>query len=231
MKRLVLLSLFMIGSLFAQSCSHTIKSADGFSLEGFSFLFDGETLDGWRKLTEYSGNSGKWEAINGSIVGAQYPEGEGGLLVTEQKYSDYELYSEVKADYPIDSGLFLRVQPNVLSYQVTIDYRPEGEVGALYSPGGGGFLVHRPEGKNLWKANEFNSVRVRIKGQPPHIQAWINGSEVFDYIDKMIEEDHRVPEEGFIGIQVHPGPSWGEDNKVYFRKILIKELNQEKNSK
>ena len=99
--------------------------------ENFISLFDGKTLDGWRKLTEYSGEAGSWEVVAGVIVGSQYPAGQGGLLVTEKKYSDFELYAEVKADYPIDSGLFLRVQPSVLSYQVTIDYRPEGEVGAI----------------------------------------------------------------------------------------------------
>ena len=77
---------------------------------GFVALFDGGTLSGWRKLTSYSGEAGKWEVIDGTIVGDQFPEGEGGLLVTEDVYGDYELLAEVKADYPIDSGLFLRVQ-------------------------------------------------------------------------------------------------------------------------
>jgi hypothetical protein len=112
---------------------------------GFVALFDGETLSGWRKLTEYSGEAGKWGVVDGAIVGDQFPEGQGGLLVTEAVYGDYELLAEVRADYPIDSGLFLRVQPDVLSYQVTIDYRPDGEVGAIYCPGGGGFLVHKPK--------------------------------------------------------------------------------------
>jgi len=94
-------------------------------MEGFTPLFDGDTLAGWRKLTEYSGDYGKWTVK------------DGGLLVTEQKFSDVEIYADVKADYPVDSGIFLRVQPDVLSYQVTIDYRPDGEIGALYCPGGG----------------------------------------------------------------------------------------------
>ena len=107
-------------------------------------LFDGKTLNGWRKLTEYSGEDGRWEVVGGVIVGDQFPEGRGGLLVFDRPFGDFEIVAEVKADYPIDSGLFLRVQPDVLSYQITIDYRPGGEVGALYCPGGGDFLVHYP---------------------------------------------------------------------------------------
>jgi hypothetical protein len=188
-------------------------------------LFDGSTLSGWRKLTEYSGDAGKWEVHDGAIVGDQFPEGEGGLLVTEAKYTDFELLAEVKADYPIDSGLFLRVQPNVLSYQVTIDYRPDGEVGGIYCPGGGGFLVHKPEGESLWKPEDYNTVRVRIQGQPASIQVWLNGTALVDFTDEFVDGQPRVPESGFVGIQVHPGSSWGEGNKVYFRRLDIKALD------
>jgi hypothetical protein len=163
--------------------------------------------------------------MDGNIVASQTPEGTGGLLVTLKTYSDFEVYTEVKADYPIDTGLFLRVQPHVLSYQVTIDYRPDGEIGAIYCPGGGDFLCHNPGGQDFWKPDEFNAIRARIQGQPPRIQAWINGSKIVDFTDTLIEDEYRVPHKGFFGIQVHGGSSWGKGNKVYFRRLLIKKLN------
>jgi hypothetical protein len=206
-------------------CTPSDLPVSGQEDAGFVELYDGASLSGWRKLTEYSGEAGKWEVIDGAIVGDQYPEGEGGLLVTEAKYDDYELLAEVKADYPIDSGLFLRVQPDVLSYQVTIDYRPDGEVGAIYCPGGGGFLVHEPEGKDLWKPDDFNTVRVRIEGQPAHIQVWINGNALIDFHDELKDGQPRVPASGHVGIQVHPGASWGKGNKVYFRRLAIRPLD------
>ena len=191
----------------------------------FIELFDGKTLNGWRKLTEYSGTDGAWKVVEGVIVGDQFPEGKGGLLVTNHKFSDFELYAEVKADYPIDSGLFLRIQPSVLSYQVTIDYRPEGEVGAIYCPTNGDFIVHKPEGMDLWKKGEYNSVRVRIIGQPPSIRVWINDVSLVDYTDILVDGEPRVPPNGYVGIQVHPGPSWGQGKKVYFRRILLKPID------
>lgn len=211
-------------SLLLSFCSERKPPQKGISLEGFVSIFDGETLSGWRILTESSENSGVWEVKNGEIVASQTPEGEGGLLVTIDTYGDFEVYAEVRTDYPIDTGLFLRVQPNVLSYQVTIDYRPDGEIGAVYCPGGGGFLVHNAEGKDLWKSDGFNTVKARIQGQPPRIQAWMNGSKTVDFTDTMVEDGYRVPEEGFFGIQVHGGSSWGKGNRVYFRRLLIKEL-------
>ncbi len=224
MKRLALILAVMALGM----CSARERTESGKALppdeEGFVSLFDGRTLSGWRKLTEYSGEAGKWEVRDGAIVGDQYPEGEGGLLVTEEAFGDFELIAEVKADYPIDSGLFLRVQPNVLSYQVTIDYRPDGEVAAIYCPGGGGFLVHKPEGMDLWRAGEFNNVRVRIHGQPAHIQVWLNGAALVDFVDRPVDGRARVPASGFVGIQVHPGSSWGKGNKVYFRRLALKPL-------
>ncbi|MBN2289184.1 MAG: DUF1080 domain-containing protein [Candidatus Glassbacteria bacterium] len=200
------------------------KAMDELCLEGFVSLFDGKTLNGWRKLTEYSGDKGDWQVIDGAITGDQYPEGEGGLLVTEKSYSNYEVYAEVRCDYPLDSGLFLRVQPDVLSYQITIDYRPEGEVGAVYVPRAGGFAQHCEIGKYLWKDGQYNAVRTRIEGQPPRILVWLNGHLVMDYTDNLVDDKPKVPESGVFGIQVHPGESWGEGNKVRFRKIMLKEL-------
>jgi hypothetical protein len=192
--------------------------------EGFIQIFDQETLEGWRKLSEYSGDCGKWEVEDGILIGSQYPEGKGGLLVTKEKYKDFELYAEVKADYPVDSGLFLRVQPSVLSYQITIDYRPEGEVGAVYCPLGGDFLFHNPGVKEMWKKDSYNQVSISIKGQPPLIKVNINGKDVVEFKDQLVDGKYRVPEEGFIGVQVHPGESWGQGNRIYFRKIMVKPI-------
>jgi hypothetical protein len=210
--------------IITAACSNTYSVNRDTSLEGFPPLFNGSSLDGWRKLTEFSGDSGKWEVIDGIVAGQQYPPGEGGYLATAKRYTDFELFAEVKADFPIDSGIFLRAQPDMLSYQITIDNRPDGEIGALYSHKGGGFLNHYPEGKNIWKEDAFNAVKVRITGQPPHIQAWINELEVLDYTDTMVEEGYRVPESGWIVIQVHEGESSSAEKKVYFRKFMIKEI-------
>ena len=143
-------------------------------LSGFVDIFDGKSLDGWAKLTSYN-DHGQWEVIDGAIAGDQWPEGEGGLLATTKMYSNYEVYAEVKTTYPQDSGLFLRVQPDVLSYQITIDHRPEGEIGAVYIPGGGGFAQHCYQGFSLWDPFDYNAMRVRIESQPPRIQVWLNG--------------------------------------------------------
>ncbi len=194
------------------------------NLKQFKPIFDGKTLTGWRKLTTFTGEDGKWEVVDGNIVGCQWPAGKGGLLVTEKNYGNYEVYAEVKGEYPIDSGFFLRTQPDAKSYQITLDYRDGGEMGGLYSHLGGGFLVHYPDGMKIWKKNEYNTVVARIEGQPPKIKAWINGIKVQDYADTLMDGKERVPATGVFGIQVHEGSVSGPDNRIFFRKIMIREL-------
>ncbi|HUU27781.1 MAG TPA: DUF1080 domain-containing protein [archaeon] len=202
--------------------------AYGTDLTGFVPLFDGKTLNGWHKFAEMEGEgTGKWEVVDGAIVGGQYPEGKGGLLVTDKQYSDYELYAEVYTTWPLDTGLFLRILPEGQFFQVTIDFRPTGEVGALHGPfpgSGGGFFQHCFEGFSWWNPYEYNPILVRMEGQPPRIQVWIHDHLVTDYQDTLVDGKPRFTEKGHIGIQVHPGESWGKGSKVAFRKIMIKEL-------
>jgi hypothetical protein len=217
MKRCLLLIVITALAVSTASCKNIPA--------GYESIFDGKTLNGWRQFAEYIGDAGKWEIKDGAITGRQNPVGKGAYLCTEKAYGDFDVYVEVKADYPIDTGLFLRSQGNILSYQITLDDRPEGEYGAIYSPGGGGFLKHNTEGITLWKRNKYNSVRTRIEGQPAHIQVWINGTKTMDFTDTRKDDNtFRVPEKGLIVLQVHPGDNTPEGNRVYFKNIAIKEL-------
>ncbi len=225
MKRYVMAVMVCFLVPLMSSCSG-LKSMDGMSLKGFTPLFDGKTLDGWHKLTGYSGDAGRWSVVDGVILGESYPYGKDCLFVTDKNDGDVEYYAELNANIPFDSGMFLRVQPNVLSYQITLDNHPKGEVGAIYSPHGGGFLVHNTEAKKFWKDGEFNALRARIAGQPPHIEAWINGNKIVDYKDTKQEGKLRVPDTGFIGIQVHPVSGDGKINNVHYRNLMVKELNR-----
>jgi hypothetical protein len=194
--------------------------------EGFISLFDGRTLKGWKKhmgLSE-SNMGGKWEVIDGAIAGDQDPPGKGGFLITEGKYSDFILKLETKIDWPADSGIFLRMGEDGKSHQVTLDYRPGGDIGEIYS-WTQGTLKSNPEGIKYWKKGEWNDVQIRIEGEPARIQFWLNGHLVTDF--QHTEKTTRdLPREGHIGLQVHPGGEkvWIFGNKARFRNIRIKPL-------
>ena len=194
--------------------------------DGFISLFDGETLHGWSRHENLPEEQigGKWEVVDGAIVGDQDPPGHGGFLVTEEEYGDFELWLETMLDYPVDSGIFLRVGEDGKSHQVTLDYRENGQIGAIYLPWTQGGVHSNPEGIEHFREGEWNDVRVRIEGEPAHIQFWLNGELVTDF-QHTEETTQGVPRQGTIGLQVHPGESYEAGKKVRFRNIRVRPLD------
>jgi hypothetical protein len=110
------------------SFAETQKPADE---EGFVPLFDGKTLKGWHTNADkiVHGTGGKWQVEDGAITGEQDPPGNGGMLMTDQEYGDFELFLELKPDWGIDSGVFLRTNAQGFCFQVYVDYHDHGNVG------------------------------------------------------------------------------------------------------
>src|SRR5687768_11821721 len=113
--------------------------------DGYLSLFDGKTLVGWHKNPQRigHGSGGLWEVQDGAIVGEQDPpgSGNGGILLTDRKFGDFELLLDMKPDWGIDSGLFVRSNDQGQCVQVMVDYHEAGNVGHLYGEGTGGWNV------------------------------------------------------------------------------------------
>lgn len=193
--------------------------------EGFVSLFDGKTLKGWKKHMGLPADNigGQWEVIDGVIAGDQDPPGKGGFLITEGKYRDFILKVETRIDWPVDSGIFLRVGEDGKSHQVTLDNRPEGEIGGIYLPWTQNYVMHNPDGIKHFKQREWNELQIQIQGEPARIQAWLNGQKITDF-QHTAETTKGVPKEGYIALQIHPGGDWVQGNKARFRNIRIKPL-------
>ncbi len=230
--RFAFVLVLMVG--IAAACSSTASdsadsetaAASGQQKSEWISLFDGETLDGWHRHENLPGDQvgGKWEVVDGAITGDQDPPGHGGFLVTEKEFEDYVLEMETKLDYPVDSGVFLRVGETGKSHQVTLDWRPDGQIGAIYLPWTQGGVHENPSGREHFNKGEWNDLRIRIEGEPAHIQAWVNGTKITDF-QHTEETTEGVPESGGIALQVHPGDSYEAGNKVRFRDIRLKPLN------
>src|SRR5215831_12770932 len=104
--------------------------------EGFTPIFNGKDLTGWHvSKTNHHGITPDYHVTHGLIIGTQRPLGSGGILLTDKKYKNVEIYMEVKPDWGCDSGLFLRSNEAGDAYQVTLDYLPTGAIGAMYGEG------------------------------------------------------------------------------------------------
>lgn len=224
---------------------------------GFVSIFDGKSLQGWH-VSAKTGHSrasknqtgGKWVVEDGAIVGRQDIPGNGGIVITDEQYGDFEVALEMKNDFGLDSGLFLRSTEDGTAFQAMIDYHGRGNLMGLY---GEGKLGAKPSVRNFnfdgdvtkirvatnapvpfpvlpeswphfWRHGQWNELRARIVNNPPHITTWINGVKIMEWQEK----EKRHPDTGGIALQVHGGGDHKE--LVRYRNIRVKKLsgNEEK---
>jgi len=216
----------------APMCCAVDRATAEKSEAGFTRLFDGKTLDGWWKHDKVPKFhvGGKWEVVDGLLIGDQDPPGKGGFLATKEKYDDFIIRLEVNMDYPSDSGVFLRMGEDGKSHQVTLDNRPEGQFGKIYLPWTHDMVHDSPDGEKYFKQKDWNDVEIRIEGEPARIRFWLNGTLVTDF-QHTEETTSGVPRKGYIGLQVHPAVpthvNWKEGNVIRYRNIRIKPLTAE----
>ena len=126
--------------------SHAVQQGSGAERNpgGWTRLFDGKTLTGWHKNPRkiQHGTGGRWLAEGGTLSGEQDPpgSGNGGILLTNRKFGDFELSLDVNPDWGVDTGLLLRCNDRGQCFQVMIDYHDRGNVGQLTSITGKGPL-------------------------------------------------------------------------------------------
>jgi hypothetical protein len=105
--------------------------------EGWITLFDGKTLNGWHKNPKkiVHGTGGVWEVEPGGVLaGHQDPpgSGNGGILLSDRKFGDFELSIDMLPAWGSDSGVFLRANDLGQGIQMTVDYYDGGNIGHLY---------------------------------------------------------------------------------------------------
>lgn len=128
------------------------------SEEGFESIFDGKTLNGWHKNPEPIGHGtgGLWTVQEGAIMGQQDPpdSGNGGILLSDKEYGDFELLLDLKPDWGPDSGVFLRSTERGECFQVYVDYHNDAIIGPIYG-----------EGTGAWRTEQFRYDAVMEGGE------------------------------------------------------------------
>ena len=202
--------------------------------EGFSPLWNGKDLTGWHISQEnHLGDSQGWVVEDGILTATQDRPGNGGILLTDKKYGDFEVTVDIKPDFGCDGGLFLRSNEKGQAYQVMLDYLEGGSVGGIYGEGLKGVDAReqgfpRDAWKKAWRKGEWNTIRARIEGEVPHIQVWMNDQQIVDWTDSANHAADGATE-GMIALQMHFSneqvPRWTEGGFHRYRNIAVRELD------
>jgi len=212
--------------------------------DGYKFLFDGKTTNGWRgaKLDGFPKHG--WVVKNGELTVLESGGGEseaGGDIVTIKKYGDFELHLDFKLTPGANSGIKYFVDPELnkgkgssigLEYQLLDDQRhPDARQGNHEGSRALTCLYDLIEADNYSKhpnpIGQWNHAVVISKGN--HVEHWLNGRKVLEYdrktpqFRKLVQESKYKTwpgfgewEKGHILLQDH-------GNTVSFRNIKIKE--------
>ena len=224
-----------------------------FNDAGYVSIFDGKTLDGWHTSAQ-SGHSrasknktaGRWVVEDGAIIGSQDIPGNGGIVITDKPYGNFEVALEMNNDFVPDSGLFLRSTEKGQAYQYMIDYHAGGNLAGVYGEGLSGGVHQRnfdftdkvteikphessfplpvkpADWPAFWKHGQWNELRARIVGNPPKVTTWINGVRFMEFQDT----EKRHPDAGGIALQIHGGGGDLTKQFVRYRNIRVKSLDR-----
>jgi len=125
-------------------------------------LFDGNSLDGWKKLN----GTAKYEIVDGVIVGTSVVNSPNTFLATEKDYGDIILEYEVKLSERLNSGVQIRSESlpeyrdgRVHGYQIELDPSDRAWTGGIYDEARRGWLYNlenNPPAKKAYQHGEWN---------------------------------------------------------------------------
>jgi hypothetical protein len=143
-------------------------------------LFDGVSTRGWRGFRRGDVPSG-WQAVDSALTRV----GEGGDLITEEQFQNFELVLEWKIREGGNSGIMFRVTEEA---ERTYETGPEIQVldderhrdgGSRLTSAGSNYGLHAaPEGV-VRPVGQWNAVRLVVNGA--HVEHWLNGVKVVEY--------------------------------------------------
>lgn len=207
---LILPLLFLLGNVYAQ--------------KGWVSLFDGKTLNGWKRVA----GAAEYKVEDGAIVGLTVPNTPNTFLISEKEYGDFILELEVRIDDSTsNSGIQFRSvydpagnggKGKVFGYQYELDPSSRRWSAGIYDEGRRDWLYPlslNPSAQAMLPLNVYNKVRIECVGN--ELRTWINGKPAACVIDNLNDK-------GIIALQVHAiGKPEMAGKRISWKNIRIKQ--------
>lgn len=204
---------------------------------GFTALFNGRDLAGWRGGETYDHR--QWLALPAAERAAKdaawtadmlkhwradgdelVNDGGGQYATTVRDYGDFELLVDYKTVARADSGIYLRGCPQVQIWDYTDPAK--FELGAAKGSGGlwnnsAGAPGKDPRVKADRPFGEWNHFRVLMVGS--RVSVWLNDQLVVDHalLENYYDRTKPVPPRGPIQLQTHGG-------EIRWRNVFVREI-------
>jgi hypothetical protein len=216
------------------AAANTLTAAE--QKDGWTLLFDGKSLNGWRGYKKPDASGTRWKVENGFLT---LPPAEGADtrgardIISTGTYDQFDLTWEWKIAEGGNSGVKYFVLEDLEAaigheYQLIDDERhadakigPKRQTAAFYD-------VLAASNRPMKPAGEFNTSRVLVVGKT--VQHFLNGKQVLQYeldspalkaaiAESKFKDVARFgkPQNGHILLQDH-------GNQVWFRNVKIKKL-------
>jgi len=221
---------------------------------GFTALFNGKDLTGWRggdtfdhrallamteearkkKIDDWTAtmtvvnpktNKPHWYGENNELVN----DGQSAFCTTEKDYGDFELLVDYKTVPLADSGIYLRGVPQV---QIWDKDNPKEKANGA-EKGSGGLWNNSKENPSKFPLviadkpfGEWNHFRILMVGS--RVSVWLNEKLVVDHgiLENFYDKTKKlpIPPKGPIELQTHGG-------EIRWRNIFIREIGSEEANK
>ncbi|MEO1996153.1 MAG: DUF1080 domain-containing protein, partial [Planctomycetaceae bacterium] len=217
------------------SCVWARQAADAAPPRGFTALFNGKDLTGWKGLVANPKQRAAlspaelaiaqrkadermrahWQVVDGALEF----DGKGGSLCTVKDYGDFEMYVDWKILEGGDSGIYLRGSPQVQIWDT--EFENYWRLGA--EKGSGALWNNRnharfPLARADRPVGQWNTFHLLMIGE--RLTVKLNGQLIFDQVvmENYWERDRPIYPTGQIELQNH-------GNKLWFRNISIREIS------
>lgn len=179
--------LILLPTLLLASCmvgpvaDNRLSFVEKFS--GWQLLFDGDSMAGLRAYRQKGAPTVGWEIKDGMLK--TVPKVRGQELITEKKFTDFELSWEWRVAEGGNNGVKYCVTEDRPSapgyeYQMIDDAKhPDAKFGPIRQTASFYYVLAPDADRPTKPGGEWNASRIVMKGD--HVEHWLNGKNVLTY--------------------------------------------------